>query len=76
MGAVVTNSSMVIASVTTTSKNLLNDGLLHELLGINAGEVIVSILPSDRIAHGTEECAQFNLYLYRLTPNSRLEFKV
>jgi hypothetical protein len=56
--------------VTTALKNLLNNGLIHQLSGINAGEVTVSTLPPDRIAHGTEERTQLNLYLYRLTPNS------
>jgi hypothetical protein len=64
------NSALVIASVTTALKNLLNNGLIHELSGINAGEVTVSTLPPDRIANGAEERAQLNLYLYRLTPNS------
>jgi hypothetical protein len=64
------NSALVIASVTTALKNLLNNGLIHELSGMNAGEVTVSTLPPDRIANGAEERAQLNLYLYRLTPNS------
>jgi hypothetical protein len=64
------NSALVIASVTTALKNLLNNGLIRELSGMNAGEVTVSTLPPDRIANGAEERAQLNLYLYRLTPNS------
>jgi hypothetical protein len=64
------NSALVIASVTTALKNLLNNGLIHELSGMNAGEVTVSTLPPDRIAGGAEERAQLNLYLYRVTPNS------
>ena len=64
------NSALVIASVTTALKNLLNNGLIRELSGMNVGEVTVSTLPPDRIANGTEERAQLNLYLYRLTPNS------
>jgi hypothetical protein len=61
---------LIIASVTTALKNLLNNGLIHQLSGINTGEVTVSTLPPDRVTHGTEERAQLNLYLYRLTPNS------
>lgn len=64
------NSALVIASVTTALKNLLNNGLIQELSGLNAGEVTVSTLPPDRVTSGAEEHAQLNLYLYRLTPNS------
>jgi len=64
------NSALVIASVTTALKNLLNNGLVQELSGANAGEVKVSTLPPDRITSGTEERTQLNLYMYRVTPNS------
>lgn len=62
------SNALAIAAVTAALKDLLNDGLLnHDLSSL--GSFAVTATPPDRIATGTNEPNQLNLFLYQVTPN-------
>lgn len=62
------SNALAIAAVTAVLKDLLQEGLhSHDLSSI--GSYSVSALPPDRIATGSDEPNQLNLFLYHLTPN-------
>ncbi|RAQ97510.1 DUF4255 domain-containing protein [Thermogemmatispora tikiterensis] len=63
-------SAWSMAAVTFILKRLLENTLIEQAGPAGLGEVLVTALPPDRIALGTEERPQLNLYLYRLTPDS------
>ena len=65
------SSALGIAAVTAVLKNLLDNRLIERGLVASLGDVTVSALPPDRIAVGADEKTQLNLFLYRLTPNTR-----
>ncbi|QDQ29005.1 DUF4255 domain-containing protein [Chitinimonas arctica] len=59
---------LAIAAVTVALKDLLNNGLInHDLAAI--GSYTVSASPPDRIASGSDEPNQLNLFLYQVSPN-------
>lgn len=66
------NSSRVfaVAAITALLKRLLDNEIVRQFAHAPVGDVLVTALPPDRIQLGTEERAQLNLYLYRVTPNS------
>jgi hypothetical protein len=62
------SSPLAIAAVTAALKDLLNNGLLdHDLSTV--GSFAVTAQPPDRVATGTGEPNQLNLFLYQVTPN-------
>lgn len=62
------SSPLAIAAVTAALKDLLNNGLLdHDLSTV--GSFSVTAQPPDRVATGTGEPNQLNLFLYQVTPN-------
>jgi hypothetical protein len=62
--------SLAIAAVTAVLKDLLQNSLAHGV-GALVGDALVSALPPDRLPTGADERARLNLYLYRVTPNTR-----
>lgn len=64
-------SSLAIATCTAVLKDLLDNRLVQRDIASIVGDVIVTALPPDRIQTGSEERAQLNLFLYRVTPNTR-----
>jgi hypothetical protein len=64
-------SSLAIATCTAVLKDLLDNRLIQRDIAAIVGDVIVTALPPDRIQTGSEERAQLNLFLYRVTPNTR-----
>ena len=57
------SSPLAIAAVTAALKDLLNNGLLdHDLSTV--GSFAVTAQPPDRVATGTGEPNQLNLFLY------------
>jgi hypothetical protein len=64
------SSALAIASVTAVLKNLLDNRLIQHGVAASLGDVSVTALPPDRIATGTDERSQINLFLYRVTPNT------
>lgn len=65
------NNALSLATVTAILKNLLENSLIQQAAATGIGDVAMTALPPDRIAVGVEERPQLNLYLYRLTPNTR-----
>jgi hypothetical protein len=64
------NSVFIIASMTALLKRLLDNEIVRQFAHAPVGDVMITALPPDRIQLGTEERAQLNLYLYRVTANS------
>jgi hypothetical protein len=64
------SSALAIAAVSAVLKNLLDNALISQAISASIGDVTITALPPDRIAAGSDERAQLNLYLYRLSPNS------
>jgi len=64
------NRVFAIASITALLKQLLNNEIVQQFAHAPVGDVLVTSLPPDRIKLDTEERAQLNLYLYRVTPNT------
>lgn len=64
------SSALAIAAVSAVLKNLLDNALISQSASASIGDVNVTALPPDRISTGSDERAQLNLYLYRLSPNS------
>jgi hypothetical protein len=64
------SSAFAIAAVTTVLKDLLNNGLIDQDVSAALGNVMVTALPPDRIAVGSEERSQLNVVLYQAMPNS------
>jgi hypothetical protein len=63
-------ASLAIAAVSAVLTNLLQNSLAHGV-GALVGDAVVSALPPDRLPTGADERARLNLYLYRVTPNTR-----
>ena len=67
------SSSLAIACVTAVLKRILANGLAHSDItsGLNDA-LIVTTLPPDRIMTGENELTQLNLFLYQVSPSTRL----
>lgn len=66
-------SALALASVTAVLKDLLENGLARDGVASKiGGDAAVSVLPPDRVASGTEEKAQLNLFLYHVSPHPQL----
>jgi hypothetical protein len=64
-------SAYAIAALTVVLKDLLDNSLVERGAASALGDVTVSALAPDRVQTGAEERAQLNLFLYRITPNTR-----
>lgn len=64
------NRVFAIASITALLKRLLGNEIIRQFTHASIGDVMITALPPDRISLGSEERAQLNLHLYRVTPNS------
>jgi hypothetical protein len=65
------STALAIASVTAVLKSLLENRLMELGAPASVGDVTVTALPPDRITTGTDERSQLNLFLYRVSPNTR-----
>lgn len=63
--------ALAIASVTHVLTRLLDQRLIERGVAASLGDVLVSALPPDRVPVGAEERPQLNIFLYRVTPNTR-----
>jgi hypothetical protein len=63
---------LAIASVTAVLRECLANGLVRYSSATGLGDVHVTILPPDRIAVGSEEPNQLNLFMYHVTPHPML----
>jgi hypothetical protein len=52
-------------------KSLLENAFVEQGLAAQLGDAQISALPPDRVPIGADERSQLNLFLYRLTPNTR-----
>jgi hypothetical protein len=66
------SAPLAIASITAVLKDLLGNGLVRYSKLTRLGDVSVSVLPPDRITLGADESSQLNVFLYRVTPHSKL----
>ncbi len=67
------NNNLVIATVTALLKRRLENELGENgVLAFLGGDATVSARPPERVAAGSEEPAQLNLFLYMVTPNTSL----
>jgi hypothetical protein len=64
------NRAFAIASITVLLKRLLGNEIIRQFAHVPLGDVMITALPPDRIALGSEERAQLNFHLYRVNPNS------
>ena len=66
-------SALTIAAVTAVMKSRIENWLVQHSAAASVGaDVIVSALPPDRIATGSDEHPQLNLFLYELTLNTTI----
>jgi len=66
------SAPLAIASITAVLKDLLGNGLVRYSKITRLGDVSVSVLPPDRINLGADESSQLNVFLYRVTPHTKL----
>jgi hypothetical protein len=69
------SAPLAIASITAVLKDLLGNGLVRYSKSTRLGDVSVTVLPPDRITLGADESSQLNLFLYRVTPHTKLPQK-
>lgn len=69
------NNGLAIATVTATLRTLLSNRLVADAEANGIGEVSVSALPPDRIAAGTDERNQLNVFMHRLAPHTRVHLE-
>ncbi|MEO6528711.1 MAG: DUF4255 domain-containing protein [Gemmatimonadaceae bacterium] len=68
------STALALASVTALLKDLLENGLASA--GVTAqigGDATVSAMPPDRVGSGADEKAQLNVFLYHVSPYSRMQ---
>jgi hypothetical protein len=65
------STALAIASITSALKSLLENRLVEIGAPASVGDVTVTALPPDRITTGADERSQLNLFLYRVSPNTR-----
>ena len=66
------SAPLAIASITAVLKDVLVNGLVRYSKVTRLGDVSVSVSPPDRITLGADESSQLNVFLYRVTPHTRL----
>jgi hypothetical protein len=66
------STELSIAAVTAVLKNLLGNGLVASASSTGIGDVNITALPPDRLATGTDERSQLNIFMYRVAPFSAL----
>jgi hypothetical protein len=70
------STALALASVTALLKDLLENGLASA--GVTTkigGDATVSALPPDRVGSGADEKAQLNVFLYHVTPHSKMRIE-
>ena len=65
-------ASFAIAATTAVLRDVLANGLIRYSSATRLGDVNVTVQPPDRITVGADEPNQVNLFMYRLSPHSRL----
>jgi uncharacterized protein DUF4255 len=65
-------ASFAIASITAVLRDVLANGLIRYSSVTRLGDVNVSVQPPDRVTVGADEPNQVNLFMYRVSPHSKL----
>ena len=65
-------TALIIAAITAALQNHLQNRLAPFASEASLSDAKVTVLPPDRIALGSEEPNQINLFLYRVSPNASL----
>lgn len=68
MGMATMNSPLALAAMTFILKDMLDNRIVQRGVTADVGSVAITALPPDRIATGSDERSQLNLFLYRVTP--------
>jgi hypothetical protein len=63
---------LAIAATTAVLRDVLANGLIRYSSLMRLGDVNVTILPPDRATVGADEPNQLNLFMYRVSPHSKL----
>jgi hypothetical protein len=64
--------SFAIAATTAVLRDVLANGLIRYSSVTRLGDVNVTALPPDRVTVGADEPNQVNLFMYRVSPHSKL----
>jgi hypothetical protein len=62
------NSPLAFAAMTFILKDILDNRIVQRGVTADVGSVAITALPPDRIATGSDERSQINVFLYRVTP--------
>jgi uncharacterized protein DUF4255 len=62
------NSPLALAAMTFILKDMLDNRIVQRGVTADVGSVAITALPPDRVATGSDERSQLNLFLYRVTP--------
>jgi uncharacterized protein DUF4255 len=65
-------ASFAIAATTAVLRDVLANGLIRYSGVTGLGDVNVTVLPPDRVTVGADEPNQVNLFMYRVSPHSKL----
>lgn len=68
------SNALSIAAVTAVLKHLLENGMVQDSITQSVGDVIVTAIPPDMIAVGTDERTQLNLFLYQISQNRNVDW--
>jgi len=61
-----------IGAITAVLRDVLANGLIRYSAMTGIGDVNITVLSPERVAIGADEPSQINLFLYRISPHSRL----
>jgi len=65
-------ASFAFAATTAVLRDVLANGLIRYSSVTRLGDVNVTVLPPDRVTVGPDEPNQVNLFMYRVSPHSKL----
>src|SRR5262249_10829045 len=64
------SSALAIAGVTAVIKDLLDNGLIDQMIPVLGTQFKTTALPPDMITLGTDQSPQLNLFMWQATPNA------
>lgn len=64
------SSALAIAGVTAVLKDLLDNGLIDQVIPVLGAQFKTTAVPPDTITIGTDQAPQLNLFMWQATPNA------
>lgn len=64
------SSALAIAGVTAVIKDMLDNGLIDQMIPVLGVQFVTSAVPPDTITLGTDQSPRLNLFMYQATPNA------